>query len=98
MISVIKYKPVATFYYRGNHSHPVRRTILVIKSTPTYLCGYELREGSTTRKLRKAPVKSFTKKKIATLSDLGARKHRKPGPNVTSLKRKNLLELITEGI
>jgi hypothetical protein len=94
---VVRNIPVARFYYKGTHSHPVRRTVLIIESKPTYLRGYELREGSTVRNLSEAPVKSYKKAKIAKESDLGANKHRKPGPAVSTLQRMNLLDLLKSG-
>jgi hypothetical protein len=90
--------PAARFYYKGTHSHPVRRTVLIIESHPTYLRGYELREGSVVREMSKSPVKSYSRSKIARESDLGARKHRKPGPDITTLKRMTLLDLLKTGI
>lgn len=95
---LVKALPVARFYYQGTHSHPVRRTVLITESKPTYLRGYELREGSTVRTMRQAPVKTYSKKKIAKESDLGANKHRQPGPEVTTLRRGKLLDLITAGV
>lgn len=98
MYEVVNEKPVATFYYKGTHSHPVRRTILIIESNKKYIRGYELREGSIQRKLKSAPVKTYTMSKIAKWSQLGRRKHRKPGPNITSLKRMELLDLLKIGV
>jgi hypothetical protein len=89
--------PVARFYYQGSHSHPVRRTILVIESTPRLLRGYELREGSYVRQFRDAPIKSYRKDYIATENQLGLRKHRLPGPRVTTLQRESLLDLVKVG-
>lgn len=43
--------PVAKFYYQGNHSHPVRRTVLIVEETKDQFKGYEIREGRTTRAL-----------------------------------------------
>jgi len=95
---VVRNLPVARFYYQGTHSHPVRRTVLIIEMHNSYFRGYELREGSKVRNLSEAPVKSYKKERIAKESDLGARKHRQPGPNVTTLKRMNLLDLLKSGI
>jgi len=91
-------QPVARFYYQGSHSHPVRRTILVIESTANLLTGYELREGSTVRQYRNAPIKSYRKDLIATEDQLGPRKHRAPGPQVSTLQRGSLKELILVGV
>lgn len=97
MYNIVRNSPVAKFYYKGSHSHPIRRTILVISTTSKHIIGYEIREGSTTRLLKDAPVKTYLKSNIATLDKLGACKHRRPGPNITSLKRSKLLEVIAEG-
>lgn len=90
--------PVARFYYQGSHSHPVRRTILVIESKRKYIRGYELREGREVRSLNSAPIKSYRRNEIAMYSDLGARKHRQPGPAVTTLTRAPLSDLGETGI
>ena len=57
---VVRNQPVARFYYQGNHSHPVRRTVLVTETTSNLIKGYELREGATVRELAKAPIKSYS--------------------------------------
>jgi hypothetical protein len=95
---VVRHLPVAKFYYQGSHSHPIRRTVLVIRSNKRFIQGYELRCGTTVRSLRTAPVRTYTKDKIATLDKLGARKHREPGPAVTSLSRKPILAALAEGV
>ena len=95
---VVRHLPVARFYYQGTHSHPIRRTVLVIRSNKRFVQGYELRCGSEVRTLRTAPVRTYSKAKIATLDKLGARKHRQPGPAVSSLRRQPLMELLTEGV
>jgi hypothetical protein len=89
---------VARFYYQGSHSHPVRRTILVTESKRRYIRGYELRDGKLIRDISNAPVKTYRRDEIALYSDLGARKHRKPGPAMTTLTRAPLSDLITAGI
>jgi hypothetical protein len=94
---LVNRNPVARFYYKGNHSHPVRRTVLIVQSTPGYIKGYELREGSITRTMQNAPVKTFRKDRIATLKDLGAAKHREPGPKVSTLVRNPLIDFVVAG-
>lgn len=94
----IKKLPVAKFYYKGSHSHPVRRTILIIESNNNILRGYELREGSITRTLKKSPIKSFKKNKIAKYSDLGKANHKNPGPKESTLKRMSLLDFLQIGV
>jgi hypothetical protein len=63
---LVRNLPVADFYYKGSHSHPIRRRVLVTDSTRTHLTGFELREGNTTRDVDEAPIKTFLKEKIAT--------------------------------
>lgn len=93
----VKNLPVAKFYYKGNHSHPIRRTVVITESRARYFRGYEVREGSVVRDLKDAPIKSYNKKKIATQKELGRCKHRNPGPEVTTLTRACLFELLTAG-
>lgn len=95
---VVRERPIARFYYKGTHSHPVRRTVLIIENKPRFMRGYELREGSTVRSLTEAPIKTYTKSRIAKQSDLGARKHREPGPPVTTLQRMKLIDLLKTGV
>ena len=42
----IENRPVARFFYKGDHTHPVRRTILIIETTDKLITGYEMREGA----------------------------------------------------
>lgn len=64
-------KPIATFYYTGNHTHPVRRVVAVIAETKTHLIAYELREGLTVRTPRQAirAIKTYRKERIAKWGD-----------------------------
>jgi hypothetical protein len=84
--------PVARFYYQGHHSHPVRRTILVIESTKNHLRGYELREGSMVRGFSRAPIKNYRKDMIASGEEL-----RSKTTEQTTLKRMPLFDLIQNG-
>jgi len=93
----VRERPIARFYYKGTHSHPVRRTVLIIENKPRFLRGYELREGSEVRSLNNAPVKTYTKSRIAKQSDLGPAKHREPGPAVSTLERLKLIDLLKIG-
>lgn len=93
MKDVVRCLPVADFYYKGpSHEHPVRRRILVTKSTRNLLTGYELREGNLAREVDDAPIKSYRKDRIATRRqcriDSAARKVGKP--NESTLIRKSL--------
>jgi hypothetical protein len=88
--NVLKKDCVAKFYYKGNHSHPVRREVLVVNDSLNFLVGYELREGKEVRLSSKAPLKSYSKKKIAkygSYSRLRASKATRRMPkNLSTLK------------
>jgi hypothetical protein len=98
--SVVRETPVAKFLYKGNHSHPVQRTVLVIESNSKYLKGYELREGKTRRDFTNAPVKTYRKEKIATIKQCRkeVRAKVKKGLNSTTLQRVGLTDLLQNGI
>jgi len=91
--SPTKTLPVAKFYYKGTHSHPVRRTVIVVKSNPSTLTGYELREGAKTRSLKKAPVKTYNKTKIATENQLRSKNRSRS----STLNRSRLFDLLKTG-
>ena len=96
--------PVADFFYQGkSHSHPVRRRILVIERTAKIIRGYELREGSTKRSFVDAPIKSYSRSRIARISDIDKRrvlyqKTPKSKRSQTTLRTMSLLDLVREGI
>lgn len=46
---LVERKPLARFYYQGSHTHPIRRTVLIIEETETHLRGYEFRCGNEVR-------------------------------------------------
>jgi hypothetical protein len=95
---VIKNMPVARFAYKGTHSHPVRRTVLLIENTKEFLRGYELREGSVTRTMQKAPIKTYRRDRIAF--GLSLRKNspfRKTNPEKCTLVRKPLFDIVETG-
>jgi len=97
---LVKSKPVAKFYYQGTHTHPVRRTVLVVETTPDLIRGYEVREGSLTRPYNKALVKAYRKDKIAKIGQCG-RRLRKRTPihqyPCSTLARSTLLEFVKMG-
>jgi len=97
--SITKNLPVARFYYKGNHSHPVKRTILIIESNEKWLRGYELREGSETRSFSAAPIKTYSRCKVARMVNCRFKKEvKKKELNKSTLKRTTLIDLITNGI
>lgn len=67
-INVIRNRPVAKFWYKGTHSKPVRRTILIDKLERGSISGYEVREGRTVKDVTTAQYKTFNRSKIKELS------------------------------
>ncbi len=102
MKNLIKTDPVAKFYYKGSHSHPVRRTILILEITPKVITGYEIREGKTLRNFNKAKIKSYSRSKIAKFGDYSRLKMNKQfakKPNkATTLTRLSYQELLQTGL
>lgn len=94
--------PVAKFYYQGNHSHPVRRTVLIVEETKEQIRGYELREGKTTRSLTEVGryIKSYRKDKIARWGDYSrlakVGKSRKKSANSSTLERFPIIGMFVE--
>lgn len=99
---IVKETPVAKFYYQGqSHTHPVRRTILVVEEHQDKLVGYELREGKEVRKGENAPIKTFRKDRIARYGDysrlrMNRRNYARLATDST-LNRSDLLDLIATG-
>ena len=100
---VVRTRPVARFFYRGrSHTHPVRRTVVLIETTSTHIRGFELREGSTVRSFKDAPIKTFIRKNIAKIGQVDRRrKVRQTAKNVeltkSTLVRSDLVNLVKEG-
>ena len=93
--------PVAFFYYQGSHSHPVRRTVLVITATSRRITGFELREGLEKRNYKNAPIKSYRRAKIAKVKQCGRRLRKRVEPrqlNKTTLQRVSLVDLVKRGV
>lgn len=98
---LVKSRPVARFYYKGNHTHPVRRTVVIVESSTDIFTGYELREGSEIRQLKDAPIKSYRRDRIAKVKQLDRRrKLRKTSQNLekTTLTRQSLQDLFFLGV
>ena len=98
---LVKSLQCARFYYQGSHSHPVRRTVLVIEATSRKLTGFELREGSEVRKYPKAPVKSYRRCKIAKVKQCGRRLRQRVESrqlDKSTLKRVSLVDLVKRGV
>ena len=96
-------KPVARFYYQGTHSHPVRRTVVIIEETPTALTGYEFRCGNETRTVNEAlsEVKTYRKDRIAKWGDYSrlqqSSKTFMKDPNRTTLERFPIVSMFNDG-
>lgn len=91
-VKLVNERPVAKFFYKGNHTHPVRRTVLVTEESRDCIKGYELREGKTVRTGSKAPLKSYSKKDIAVYEDYSRLTQN------AKFVRLNLLDLVNEGV
>lgn len=90
--------PVARFFYKGTHTHPVKRTVLVTEQNRDYIVGYELREGTSVRPACKAPVKTYRRDRIAKGSSLRLDNPlRKLIPNKSTLVRRPLIDIIELG-
>lgn len=85
---VIRNQPVAKFLYKGNHSHPIRRTVLLTEVDKNILKGYEVRCGNETIDVDMAPVKSFRRDKVASVK----------GSDVSTLQRMSISKLEEVGI
>lgn len=100
---LVRNQPVAKFYYQGSHTHPVRRTVLLIKNktNSSIMIGYELREGIIVRNLRNAPIKSFRRNEIAAFGDYArlrsSKTNKKRKKSDTTLIRTDLMGLIRTG-
>jgi hypothetical protein len=99
--TIIERDPVAKFYYQGTHSHPVRRTVIVIEETDNLIQGYELRSGSKICGFKDAPIRGFRKDRIALVKQCGRRLRKRTPDNLlnsTTLQRSGLLEIIKDGV
>ena len=98
----VENRPVAKFFYKGDHTHPIRRTVLIVEITDNLLTGYEIREGSIIRSFKDAPIKSFSRRKIAKVGQIDRRRvlrqmAKRGQLRKTTLIRTDLKELICNG-
>lgn len=101
---IVAKRPVARFYYKGkSHSHPIRRTVLLIEERSDVLIGYELREGSTIRTLEESlkHVKSYRKDRIAKWGDycrlrMSSKTFFK-NPKKSTLERYSIVTIFSDG-
>ena len=103
----VKNQPVARFFYKGDHTHAVRRTVVIIDggtgANNELLTGYELREGSVVRELKNVPIKSYRKDRIAKVKEIDKRRVLRRAADERRLSRstmvrQSLRELLQFGI
>ncbi len=100
----VKDSPVAKFFYQGNnHTHPVRRLVLIIEQNDQIITGYELREGSTTRSFKNAPIKSYRRDRIAKVGEIDRRRVLRRNADQRALSKSTLVrtslrDLIRSGL
>ena len=95
--------PVWRFYYQGDHSHPVRRVVIILRDrcTATHVTGYELREGSEVRPFSKAFIRTYDRDLIAKIGQCGRRLRKRTDQalhNRSTLVREDLVALIQKGV
>ncbi len=101
--NLIRSNPVARFFYQGSHSHPVRRTVLVIENTKNRIVGYELRDGNVVRTPNESLkyVRSYRKDKIAKWGDYSRLRQSYKSffrqLNESTLERQPIVALFEEG-
>ena len=102
----VRNQPVARFFYKGqSHTHPVRRTVVVIENKPNQIVGYELREGAQVRHFGQAPIKSYRKDRIARIRNVDKRRRIVSSAVIegadlesSTLQRTNFLDLVKNGV
>ena len=100
---VVSKMPVARFFYQGTHSHPVRRTVVIIKNLKNSIVGYEFREGAKVRAPEEAVkhVKTYRLDRIAKYGDYVRLRETRRGlfkkEGETTLERLPLVALFRDG-
>jgi len=103
-INLVKKTPIWRFYYKGSHSHPVRKVVAIIERTGNVVTGYELRSGkSVYSTLETAPVKSYRLDKIAKIKSVDKRlplrkSAKKSELELSTLRKSGILSVLTEGV
>lgn len=96
---ILETMPVAKFWYKGSHTHPVRRTVVLVEANKDFLKGFELREGKTIRSLSRSPIKTYDRNKIAKAKSLRTNNPlRRLDPERTTLVRRPISELNNVGL
>lgn len=103
LYDLVNKKPVARFFYKGSHTHPVRRTVLVIQEDETKLVGYEFRCGNTVRTRSEAlgSIKTYRKSSIAKWGDYSrlrmSSKTFLKDPDKSTLERASIVTMFSDG-
>lgn len=66
--SFIRNLPVAQFAYKGSHSKPIRRTVLITEISDDLITGLEVQEGRNRHEVGSAQVKSYSREKVRDLT------------------------------
>ena len=89
----------AKFWYKGSHSHPVRRTVLIKTMNDQFIEGYELREGNKVKSPNKASLKKYCRTKIAQHKNLRLDNPlRNQNPNKSTLKMCSPANITNSGV
>jgi hypothetical protein len=95
--ALVRNLPVWKFYYKGNHSKPIRTTLAVVENTPNVVTGYVLRRGNEVcSRLQDAKIQSFKKSGIAKLGQVRSSKSSKNCTKST-LTKHSIVDLIVAG-
>lgn len=95
---LVRNLPVWKFYYKGNHTHPVRTTIAVIENTANNVTGYVLRRGNEVfMRLQDAQIRTFTKSEIASYDQIDNRSKKASKSTRSTLTKHNIVDLIVQG-
>jgi hypothetical protein len=99
-VRLVRNLPVWKFFYKGNHSKPIRTTLAVVEVTPTVVTGYVLRRGNEVcSRIQDAKIHSFKKSNIARIGQVCRSKATKNSCNAnkTTLTKHSIVDLIVTG-
>jgi len=95
--ALVRNLPVWKFYYKGNHSKPIRTTLAVVENNAKVVTGYVLRRGNEVcSRLQDAKIHSFKKSEIARLGQVRTSKNSKNSDRST-LTKHSIVDLIVSG-
>ena len=96
--NLVRNLPVWKFYYKGNHSKPVRTTIAVVSNNSKVVTGYVLRRGNEVcNTLQDAKIHSFKKSEIAKIGQVSRLASTNKSTNKTTLTKHSIVDLIVSG-